>query len=137
MSCPITEFELDIPNNKVLLYLGWWKEIMKKVTLITLIFLSFFCFGFTGKIYTDDTGIYKKVQMEYRGNKLILLDWESGNVYEFEYYGKGGGGYRGYDWDNDHVLEMSIQNDGKGSIHNCDTGYNYNIDLGNLKRLKR
>ena len=110
---------------------------MYKLMFTALFILSFYCFGFTGKIYTGDLGMYKEVQIEYRGNKLILKDFESGNRYEFEYYGGGGGGYRGYDWDKGHVLELKMQNNGKGAILDCDTGTYYQVDLGNLSRLKR
>lgn len=105
--------------------------------MYTVIFLiSFCCVGFSGKIFTGDTDIYKEIEVEYRGNKLILKDWESGNRYEFEYYGKGAGKYRGYDWDKGHVLELQVQDNGKGIMLDCDSKFFFKVDLGNLKRLE-
>jgi hypothetical protein len=107
---------------------------MNKATLAALIFFSFFCFGSSGKIYTDDTGAYNNIKVEYRGNKLILKDWKTGNTYEFKYYGKGAGRYKGYDWNEGKVLELYLKDDGKGTIDYYDVKRgDFRIDLGKLK----
>jgi len=107
---------------------------MNKVTLAALIFFSFFCFGFSGKIYIDDTDVYNNIKVEYRENKLMLKDWQTGNTYEFEYYGKGAGRYKGYDWDEGKVLELYLKGDGKGEVVYYDAKRGgFRIDLGKLK----
>ncbi len=109
---------------------------MKKWTLAALMFCSFLCCGFSGKIYTDDMGTYKDIKVEYREHKLRFTDWQTGNVYEFKYDGKAKGPYKGRDWDNGYLFEMFFTSDTMAVINNKDTGGAFRADFGKLKKIK-
>ena len=107
---------------------------MGKLMVTALVLFSFFCFGFSGKMYTNDGLLYQTIKVTYQGNKLKITDWQTGNTYEFEYYGKGRGLYRGYDWNNGETIELDLEGNGKGVVRYRDTKRNgFRVDLGELK----
>ncbi len=107
---------------------------MKKIILTALILISPGLCGYTytGKIFFGPN-IYKEVALSFKNRKIIMTDWESGNKYEFVYDWRRMP-FRGYEWETGHELELEIRIDGKGMMHDCDTGDYYEVDLGDFMR---